>query len=100
MKNKLTFTDEFGIIRHLDFVEHRYMNNNLAIQAIDCDTDEPYCMVSINIDKLPDNEFCYDLNNNGEKLYKSMIQHGFIEHTGGYCFSGFCVYPVCKWKGE
>lgn len=97
MKNKLTFTDEFGIGHHIGFTEGHYLNNNLAIKAIDCDMGEPYCMVSVNISKLAENEFCYDMNNNGEKLYNSMIRRGFIEPTGKYKFSGFCTYPVCKW---
>ena len=101
MKNKFTFTDEFGVKNYLRFVERHYLNNNLAIEAVDYDTGKPYCMVSVNLDELHDPSlFCYDMNNNGLALYYALIKAGLMENTGAIKVSGYCLYPVCRWIGN
>ena len=98
---KLTFKDEFGVKHNLRFVEHLYLNNNLAIEAVDLDDGETYCMVSVNIEELYDPSlFCYDINNNGTALYYALIDAGLMKNTGDIKTSGYCVYPVCKWNGD
>ena len=78
----------------------KYLNGNLAITATEKDTDVPYCTVSVYICDLADGLFCYDDNNNGHTLYQELKDAGLVEYTGNLVPSGFCIYPVCKWKGE
>ena len=79
--------------------EHYANNHNLAILATD-DDGFPYCAISVNINKLPADQFCYDYNNNRRELYAELRDAGLIEWTGELVSSGFCNYPVCVWKGD
>lgn len=77
----------------------KYLNGNLAITASEKEGNIPYCTVSVYICDLADDQFCYD-NNNGNTLYRELRDAGLIEWTGEMVRSGFCIYLVCKWKGE
>ena len=99
----MKFKDEFENEENLHFETDTYEdNNNLAIIAI-CEDGAPYCTVSVNIARLPHPYFCYDMNNNGGELYRKLIKEGYMEEArvNGHSmmFSGFCIYPICKWLG-
>ena len=96
----LEHVDQYsGEIIKLHIHTDRYANNNLAILATD-DDGFPYCTISVNINKLPPDQFCYDYNNNGRILYEELIDAGLIEQTGKMIPSGYCWYPLCIWKGD
>lgn len=83
----------------LDIHTNKYvLFNNLAVLADY--GEEPYCDISVNICKLPKRQFCYDLNNNGEKLLEELIAAGLVERLELSIQSGFGTYPVCKWLGR
>lgn len=78
----------------MKFVRTQYgYNNNLAVMAYE-DDGEPYGRLTVNIDKLPNDEAALDTNNwkDAESVAKSL---GAVP-TGKMLASGFCTYPVYK----
>lgn len=86
----------------LNLYKTNYSNNgNLAIQATieENGFEEPWSMITVNIDKLPDNWACIDTNNNGANIIGELIDAGYCSLVG-YKASGFCTYPVVEFTDE
>lgn len=99
---KLNHTTSWGETYELKFYKGNYTNNNnLAIQStIEEDGfEEPWSMVTVNIDPLPENWACIDTNNNGNSMLTELIDAGYC-HVVGYKASGFCEYPVVEFTNE
>lgn len=71
-------------------------NGRLALMLIDAESGEMYSVVTVNLsDENITNERCafLDTNNNGDTITDWLEKHGFGKWTGGFGFSGFCIYP-------
>lgn len=62
-----------------------------------CNTAEywaPYCDITVNITKLPDNQACIDVNNLGDYICDWLIENKLAKPTNKVARSGFCTYPI------
>lgn len=90
-----TFCGEYDVTMQ----KTQYSNNgNLAIELIDKEDGCPFATLTVNLNKLPNNNLAYVDTNNcpwGEKFIK---ENGLGEPTGKYGYSGYCSYPLYKFN--
>ena len=105
MKRTLTFDNrsqlDTPIIRYLGcdviLTKERYdSNDNLAIIAT-CLDGEPFATLTVNTVKLAEDEACLDTNNL-PGIQACLLENGLIALTGRYVQSGFCTYPIVRFK--
>lgn len=78
-------------------------NDNLYMGFQDLDPEyglEPFTDVTVNVGELPYLYSAIDTNNNGEHILSFLEENGFGELTGDCLRSGYCTYPVFKFKEE
>ena len=76
-----------------------YKNNgNLAVQLIDEEDGCPFAMLTVNLGKkLPEGHAYLDTNNcPWAEVF--VTENNLAESTGTVGFSGYCMYPLYKFK--
>ena len=85
---------------NLHIKKNIYTNNgNLAIQLLEDNTDEPFAMLTVNLDKLPYG-YAYLDTNNCPWAERFVDDNHLGEYTGFYAQSGFCEYPLYRFYEE
>lgn len=84
--------EKYGKNNKLSIVLTRYQSNGNRAICLVTDNGEPYVVMTVNIDKLPDNQVCLDTNNfpDGEKImrdYEFGVPVDVVQ-------SGWCLYPI------
>lgn len=76
-----------------------YKNNgNLAVQLIDEEDGCPFAMLTVNLGKkLPEGHAYLDTNN-CPWAEAFVTENNLAESTGTVGFSGYCMYPLYKFK--
>lgn len=86
-----------GIDYNVTIKYTKYFNGNLAICLV-CDNGESYGNLTVNFDeKLPPNHAYVDTNNMPSAI-KFIEENALGEFTGMAKQSGFCTYPLYKFK--
>lgn len=85
--------------RHLSIAPEMYHNGWLALCLKDPKTDEPYTVLTVNLEyepafALPDKAFI-DINNNPEAM-EFLLSNSLAEDTGYRRRSGWVNYPMVK----
>ena len=85
------------------FCKDSYANNNRLYIGCNCSDGEPYCDITVNLtqDNIPEGNYGFLDTNNGERdLFDLMFEKGWMENTGDFAMSGFCIYPLVKFSDE
>lgn len=103
----IRFTSQWGNEYKVIFRKSNYANNNRLYIGCLCEDEEyggyePYCDVTVNLaQNMPDGNFGYlDTNNGDQNLFDLMFENGWIEDTGNFGMSGYCIYPLVKFTDE
>lgn len=103
----IKFKSQWGNTYNIIFAKYNYANNGRLYIGCMCEDKEyggfePYCDVTVNLnDKMPEGNYGFlDTNNGDPNLFNLMYEKGWIEDTGNFGFSGFCIYPLVKFTDE
>lgn len=104
-QNKLSYDSSFGTIDVIpQFAIYGYYDTLymgfLYYDDEDLHAWDDFGDITVNIEPLPYLESAIDTNNNGEKILGFLKDNGFGELTGKYLSSGFCRYPVFRFREE
>ena len=107
--------NSYGTEYELEFKKGKYQNNGrLAIQVMCKEPNEdcysPFCMLTVNLldiklssegnVEMPSNMAFLDSNNCPADLVMKIIEEGYIIMTRTFAQSGFCTYPLVKFKED
>lgn len=93
MENKTYIYDNREVI--LEYTNY-FNNNNLAVMMT-INTGDLYAVITKNIEPLSHNEACIDTNNLPD-IETFLLHNNIAEPTGKSLQSGFCTYPIYKFK--
>ena len=103
----IKFKSQWGKEYKIVFYKDKYLDNNRLYIGCMCEDEEyggyePYCNVTVNLaQRMPEGNFGFLDTNNGEpNLFDLMFDKGWMEDTGNFGMSGFCIYPLVKFSNE
>lgn len=86
----------------VELVKKKYTNGNLAITLNYYDEEFgcflPYGNLTVNLGKKLPPDMAYVDTNNMEDAEEFIEQYDLGEHQGKFGFSGYCCYPLYKFK--
>ena len=88
-----------GRMRELELKKARYANHRLAIQLIEVESKEPWCMITVNMvdDELADGEFHIKTwSENADTTTALIEQTDLFINTGRIVPAGHC--NACVWR--
>ena len=94
---KFEYADVYGNTYVLVFAVGLYSTTlNQAVQIFCEDSGylEPYCSLTVNLNKVPKGYAYLDTNNCPEKIIRGLEEEGLVAKTGTSMRSGFCIYPL------
>lgn len=103
----IRFKNQLGNEYNIMFYKGKYVNND-RIYIVAYSEDEeyggynPYCDITINLPQsIPNGNYAFlDINDADLKLLNLMSEKGWIEDTGNFGFSGYCMYPLVRFTDE
>lgn len=88
----------YGETYDVTMKKDRYSNNgNLAIK-LTCEDGEPFATLTVNLNTKLDEDLAYVDTNNVPNAEQFIKENDLGEFTGVYGFSGFCQYPLYRFK--
>lgn len=86
----------------LEIRKFKYSDGRIKLQSYIPETKEPFASLTTNIpsynDILDKDDIILDCNN-VPGIDKALLKEGLISECLGRLQSGWCTYPVHKWKG-
>lgn len=82
-----------------------YRNNNNLYLGLDywdqeLEIRDSWCDLTVNVGNLPYLHSAIDTDLSGEDKIRFLIENGFAEDTGKTLLSGFCTFPVFRFRED
>ena len=102
---RMDYMDSYGDIIEVSVQVDVYRENNNLFVGLTCydedlEAEDSYCHLTVNVTELPYLHSAIDTTYNGAGKLKFLQDNGFGEPTGWYVHSGYCSYPVFRFREQ
>ena len=85
----------YGENYNLKFKKAKYQNNDNTAVVVITEENEPFCNLTVNLDRLDNEDLAYiDVNNCPKSIIEKLEENGDIINMFSFFQSGFVIYPL------